>query len=243
MLELKKNIMPIQKANRLKAVALYELAKQAQAEKDTTKFYKFIIQALKEDGRLIPAALDLADFYVKNDKQIRKAESVLCSVWCENPSYEIAMAYLALFPKDTKTEKIQRMEKLALSNTKSPSLNNLILAELYIGARKYAKARTECHLFLLKNPATQKVAEMLDKLEAGTHKSIKQTKGIVHSIKTHLNFGSHSDDIDDYPKDFQWVCANCGHVSDTWLPICPNCSEIGRSYWHLYVDKESVPAD
>lgn len=232
---IEKNLIPAPKAARLKAVALYELAKQAKKDGDKTKFFKFITQALQENNRLIPAALDLADYYIKNDRQIRKAEAVLCAIWSENPSYEIAKAYLALFPKDSKFEKIQRMEKLALINTKRPSLNNLILAELYVAAKKYAKARTECNLFLLKNPATEKIAVLLDKLEEKPKKA-KSASGIVDSIKS--VFGKETD-TQTYPKDFQWVCANCGHIADEWTPICPKCGEIGRNYWHLYVDKNS----
>lgn len=94
-----KNITPEQKAARLKAVALYELAKQAATEKDKTKYFKFMTQALCENKRLIPAALDLAEYYVKNDLQVRKAEKVLYDMWLENPCYEVAAAYLKLFPK------------------------------------------------------------------------------------------------------------------------------------------------
>ena len=231
---IEKNITPRPKAARLKAIALYELALQAKAEKDDVRFFKFITQSLQENARLVPAALDLADYYVRNDKQIRKAESVLNAIWCANPTYEIAQAYLSLYPKDTKAEKIGRMERLALANNKRPSLNNLILAELYVSAKKKAKARSECNLFLLKNPATEKIAEILDKLEEKTSKA-KNKEGFVDSIKSHLTgFGKTENQ---YPKDFQWVCANCGHASDTWEAICPECGEIGRNYWHLYIDK------
>lgn len=57
---IEKNITPPQKASRLKAVALYELAKQAKENKDKTKYFKFITQALNENNKLVPAALDLA---------------------------------------------------------------------------------------------------------------------------------------------------------------------------------------
>lgn len=235
---IEKGITPPQKASRLKAVALYELAKQAKADKDKTKYFKFITQALNENNKLIPAALELADYYVKNDKQIRKAENVLYRMWVENPSYEVATAYLNLFPRDSKAEKIQRMEKLALANSKRQSLNNLILAELYIKAKKYAKAKTECKIFLLKNPATQKISEMYKEMEekptkAGTAKP----NSFLSSIKKRLAEMSSEDNFEAFPKDFQWVCANCGHVEDEWKPICSNCGEIGRNYWHLYVDK------
>lgn len=235
---IEKNITPDSKASRLKAVALYELAMQAKAENNNTQFVKFVTQALQENNKLIPAALALADYYVHNDKQIRKAEKVLCTIWSENPNYDVAEAYLALFPKDTKAEKIQRMEKLALANTKRPSLNNLILAELYISAKKLAKAQSECRLFLLKNPATQRIASILKQLEAKPKKQSQKSSAIVETIKTHLaNFDKN--EFEEYPKDFQWVCANCGHISDNWEAICPECGEVGRSYWHLYIDKDA----
>lgn len=230
-----KNITPPQKAARLRAVALYELALQAQSSHDSTKFFKFVTQALNENKRLVPAALDLADYYVQNDKQLRKAEKVLCAIWAENPTYDVAQAYLALFAKDSKAEKIQRMEKLAITNNKRPSLNNIILAELYIDAKKYAKAQTECNLFLLKNPATQKIAGMMAQMEEKSKKPHSASSGFLDTIKSRLNWDKDNL-INNYPKDFQWVCANCGHISESWQAICPQCGEVGRHYWHLYVD-------
>jgi predicted ATP-dependent serine protease len=46
-----------------------------------------------------------------------------------------------------------------------------------------------------------------------------------------------------YPKDFQWMCANCNHASDEWTAICPECGEIGRKYWHLYANAKSNSND
>lgn len=86
-------------------------------------------------------------------------------MWLENPCYEVAAAYLKLFPKDTKNEKIQRMEKLALANCKRPSLNNLILAELYLKAKNTPKPERSVKSFV-KNPATQKIAEIIKELDA-----------------------------------------------------------------------------
>ena len=240
---IEKNITPDKKAARLKAVALFELAQQALKDNDKTNFFKFVTQALQENNKLIPAALDLADYYVKNDNQTRKAEKVLYDMWIENPCYEVAMAYLKLF-KDTKNERIQRMEKLALANNKRPSLNNLILAELYLKAKKYAKAKTECKIFLLKNPATQKMAEIIEELDEKTHKKDSSKSSFMQSLTQKLtHLGKNNLSVDNCPKDFQWVCANCGRIEDHWTPICKQCGEIGRSYWHLYVDKDLNDAD
>lgn len=240
---IEKNITPDQKAARLKAVALYELAQQALKDNDKTNFFKFITQALQENNKFIPAALDLANYYVKMDNQTRKAEKVLYDMWVENPCYEVATAYLKLF-KDTKGERIQRMEKLALANNKRPSLNNLILAELYLKAKKYAKAKTECKIFLLKNPATQKMAEIIGELDEKTQKKPSSSAGLMHSLtQKFAHIGKSNVSLDNCPKDFQWVCANCGHIEDHWEPICSQCGEIGRSYWHLYVDKDASDFD
>jgi uncharacterized membrane-anchored protein len=238
---IEKGLTPPQKASRLRAVALYELAKQS--EQDKTKFFKFITQSLNENPKFIPAALDLADYYVKTDHQIRKAENVLYRMWCENPTYEVMQAYLNLFPKDTRQEKIQRMEKLAVVNTKRPSLNNLMLAELYIKAKKYAKAKTECQIFLLKNPATQKIAELLQEMEQKSAKNGKPANGLFASLRRRLAEMGKEATVESCPKDFQWVCANCGHTESIWQPICPECGEIGRNYWHLYVDKKTAEVE
>ncbi len=240
---IEKNITPDKKASRLKAVALYELAQQALNDNDKINFFKFITQALQENSKFIPAALDLANYYVKNDNQTRKAEKVLYDMWIENPCYEVAIAYLKLF-KDSSGERIQRMEKLSLANNKRPSLNNLILAELYLKAKKYAKAKTECKIFLLKNPATQKIAEIIEELDEKTHKKDSSKVSFMQSLTqkfTHL--GKNNLSLDNCPKDFQWVCANCGHIEDQWTPICSKCGEIGRSYWHLYVDNNVTDTD
>ena len=206
-------------------------------------FCKFITQALQENTKFSPAALDLANYYVKMDNQTRKAEKVLYDMWVENPCYEVATAYLKLF-KDTKGERIQRMEKLALANNKRPSLNNLILAELYLKAKKYAKAKTECKIFLLKNPATQKMAEIIGELDEKTQKKPSSSAGLMHSLtQKFAHIGKSNVSLDNCPKDFQWVCANCGHIEDHWEPICSQCGEIGRSYWHLYVDKDASDFD
>ena len=136
------------------------------------------------------------------------------------------------------------MEKLALANNKRPSLNNLILAELYLKAKKYAKAKTECKIFLLKNPATQKMAEIIGELDEKTQKKPSSSTGLMHSLTQKFAHISKSNvSLDNCPKDFQWVCANCGHIEDHWEPICSQCGEIGRSYWHLYVDKDALDFD
>ena len=161
-------------------------------------------------------------------------------MWRENPCYEVATSYLNLF-KETISERVQRMEKLAIANSKRPSLNNILLAELYVKARKFAKAKTECKIFLLKNPATQKVVEILECINTKntTSKNKKTQKTILEKISNKIGV-SGSENINSYPKDFQWVCSNCGKIHNQWEAICDGCGEIGRIYWHLYTDNNAL---
>jgi rubrerythrin len=118
-----------------------------------------------------------------------------------------------------------------------------MLAELYIKAKKYAKAKTECQIFLLKNPATQKIAELLQEMERKAAKNGKPADGLFASIRRRLAEMGKEATVESCPKDFQWVCANCGHTESIWQPICPECGEIGRNYWHLYVDKKTAEVE
>ena len=109
-----KNITPEQKAARLKAVALYELAKQAAAEKDKTKYFKFMTQALCENKRLIPAALDLAEYYVKNDLQVRKAEKVYMICGWKIRVMKLRQLILNFFPKIPKMKRFSEWKNWLL---------------------------------------------------------------------------------------------------------------------------------
>ena len=77
-----------------------------------------------------------------------------------------------------------------------------------------------------------------------TQKKPSSSAGLMHSLtQKFAHIGKSNVSLDNCPKDFQWVCANCGHIEDHWEPICSQCGEIGRSYWHLYVDKDASDLD
>ena len=87
----------------------------------------------------------------------------------------------------------------------------------------------------------EKMVELLDRLESKTNKrNSTKPQNIVSSLKQKLSNITKDDTQNIYPKDFQWVCANCGHTKSEWNSICEKCGEIGRNYWHLYIDKNSA---
>jgi HemY protein len=222
----KKKIVPAEKYKHLKAVTLYQLAENAKQSGDSVNFFKYCSQALECDPQLVPAALALAEYYVQNDNQTRKAANVLSNIWRRNPTTEIAEMYLNLWPDDTAAARVQRMESLALTNSKRPSLNNLLLAVFDAKAKFWNKARSEFEIFLINNPATKRIAKVIYEYEKHFHKN----EAAAQSWKNKT--ASCADDS-------VWVCPACGNVSKKWQPVCDKCSAVGEYKWHLYVEKSA----
>lgn len=227
---IKKKIIPVEKQKRLKSIVLFEMAKEAQAKGDDVNFFRLCSQSIMTDDTLIVAALEMAKYYVANDNQFRKAIKVLTAAWKKNPTDEIAYAYLGLYPKDDILTKIQKMESFALLNGLRPSLNNRILAELCAEAGLWGKAKGEIEIFLINNPCTKKVCELISKYEQYYHKDKVTAKAWM-------------DRKDGFAEDSAWVCESCEATSDEWHAVCPACGAFGQGKWHLYVEAPEQEAD
>ena len=163
---------------------------------------------------------------MQNDNQIRKAANVLNRIWRRNPTSEIAEMYLNLWADDTAAEKAQRMESLALTNSKRPSLNNLLLAVFDAEAKLWNKARGEFEIFLINNPATKRIAKVIYEYEKHFHKNEAAAQSWKNKTAS-------------YADDSVWVCPKCGNISKKWRPVCNKCSAVGEYKWHLYVEKSA----
>ena len=221
----KKDIIKKDKYEQIKAILLYEIAKSLKEKDDNVNFFKFCSQALECAPDFVPAALLMAEYYMENDKQIRKAAKVLSNIWRLNPTTEIAQAYLDLWPEDNDLEKVQRMETLVMTNGKDPSVNNLMMADLYCKAKLWAKAKSEFEIFLINNPATKKLAKTIAYYEN-------------HANNNELAAESWKKKAKNCVSDSVWVCSNCGHTSSKWHPYCKKCDEVGAFDWHLCAKKD-----
>ena len=222
----KKKIIPLNKYNRLRAMVLFERAKQYQENGDEVNFFKYVSQAIKADDTLVPAALALADYYKKNDNQVRLAENVLMTAWKKNPTDAIAYAYIDLYSDKKGKERMKRLETLVNCNALRPSLNNRLVAELAIEGGHWAKAKSEVEMFLVNNPCTKKVCNMIAEIEDKFNKDKKEAKAWRKRL-------------DSCADDALWVCAVCGEKSEEWHSVCPNCKAFGQDEWHLYVEHQS----
>lgn len=221
----KKKIIPHQKYNELKSVTLYQIAQEAKQKGDMLNFFKFCTQALDTCKTLVPAALALAQYYVENDNQTRKAAKILSRIWRCNPTEDVAKAYLQLWSDDTPIERVQRMESFALANSLRPSLNNLLLAELDVEAGLWGKAKSEFEIFLINNPATKKLAKLIYHYEK-------------HAVKNEQAAENWKKKTENCAEDGMWVCQSCGHTSAEWKASCKKCGSVGRFDWRLYINKK-----
>ncbi len=220
-----KDIIKKENYQKFKAVVLYELALATKENGDNINLFKFCSQSLECSPDFVPASLLMAEYYMENDRQVRKASKVLNKIWRLNPTTEIAEAYLNLWPEDNALEKVQRMETLALTNGKNPSVNNLILADLYCKAKLWAKAKSEFEIFLINNPATKKMAKTIAYYEK-------------HANNNNQAAANWKKKEADCVSDSIWICNICGHMSSKWHPYCKKCDEIGSFNWNLYAKKD-----
>ncbi len=220
----KKKIIPHAKYERLLAMILFERAREYHKSGDEVNFFKYANQAISADDTLVPAALALADYYKANDNQVRKAEAVLFSIWKKNPTDEIAYAYVNLLDGLDGKERMQRLETLLKVNSLRPSLNNRLIAEFSIANGALGKAKSELEMFLVNNPCTKKVCEMIAEVEEKFDKDKKEAKA------WRARYDTCADDS-------LWVCASCGAKTTEWHAICPECKAFGQAQWHLYVEQ------
>ena len=219
----KKKLISHEKYTLLKAVALYSLSIGQIKNGQNLSALKCLNQACHLSPDFVPAALDLAA-KLKAEGQLERAKKTLINIWRHHPTYDVAKAYLALFENESPLEQVLRLENLALLNHKNPSLNNFMLAEYDMKAKLYEKARAEIEVFLINNPATKKLAAMIESYE----------KRVNHNAKAAENWHKRAKTCAD---DCLWVCSNCKNTHSKWKPFCSKCGTFNPFDWHLYVKK------
>ena len=218
---LKKKLILHEKYCHLKAIALYALSIEKNKNAKHLGASKCLKQACHLYPDFVPAALDLAEYF-KNNGQIEQAKKTLKEIWRTYPTYEAAKAYLNLFKQESPLEQVLRLENLTLLNHKDPSLNNFMLAEYDMKAKLYDKARGEFEVFLIDNPATKKIAALVEKYE----------KTVNHNSKASENWHRRAKTCAD---DCVWVCSNCKTAHTKWKPFCSKCGKFDSLKWVLYL--------
>ena len=219
----KKKMIEHTKYLNMKAISLYEVGLQCAKNGQKMLAEKCMEQAYNLCPSFVPAALKLAEREVQNGK-VRVAEKILKEVWRLNPTYDVAKAYLKLFKEESYKDLVHRMEAFALLNVTNVSLNHFILAELDMKAKLYDRAKSEFEIFLINNPATQKIAKLIAKYEKEVNKNIKAEQVWIKKEQ-------------DCAEDNVYKCPSCGRVEKHWMPFCKECGAFNLFEWFLYVKK------
>ena len=216
----KKKLIEKSKYQKFKAVTLFELANFSHKSGDDLRAVKLCFEALALDHTFVPASLFLAHYYGRPEHyNKRRALDILLKIWRISPTEEIAEYYLKFF-KDTPLERVHRMEHLAVLNRQNTALNHFMLGELYLKANLWQQAKSAFELFLISNPATKKIAELIAYYE----KKVNSNTEACRSWQKRQN-KCLDDNI--------YMCS-CGHIVPKWRSVCPKCGQIGKIKWYLY---------
>jgi len=173
------------------------------------------IEANRLSPDLVPAAIMAAHAYIEQEKP-RYASRVLVKAWNTQPHPDLAAAFAEIAPDETPTERIKRFRALTKKHEDDPE-KRMLLAELNVGAKDYAAARTALGDLPDTNPS-QRALTLLAVIERGQGADDQQVRALLARAVT-------------APRGPQWVCDNCNHVHADWVPICDGCKGFDTLAW------------
>jgi HemY protein len=208
------NIVAKSEADRLKAVLLTARAGD-RLESDPKGAREDATAALKLAKDLVPAAIVAAKAYLREDN-VRKAASVLESVWKLAPHPDIARTYVRARSGDSTLDRLKRAEKLeALRPNNLESL--LVVAQAALDAQDFAKARARAEAAARMDASERVYLLLADIEEAETGDQGRIRHWMQQALRA--------------PRDPAWVAD--GFVSENWLPISPTNGKLDAFEWKV----------
>lgn len=208
------NVVEKKQAERWKAVLLTAKAGE-RLEADPKGARDDALAALKHAKDLVPAAVIAAKAYMREDN-IRRAASVLESVWKLAPHPEIATTYVRVRSGDSAIDRLKRAERLeAMRPNNVESL--IAVAEAALGARELEKARAKAEAAARMEPRESIYLLLADIEEADTGDQGRIRHWMGQALRA--------------PRDPAWVAD--GVVSERWLPVSPVTGRIDAFEWKI----------
>ncbi|MBL4693706.1 MAG: heme biosynthesis protein HemY [Magnetovibrio sp.] len=200
----------------VRAVALLGQSLEAETSGDDQGALKFAKKAVRENGKLIPAALRLARLYLK-EGQIRKATNVIEKAWVTSPHPDLAALYLDANEPSDGLKQFSRAEKLLVLHPGSTD-GHIALAKVALEAQLWGQARTHLQAAIDSGRTTRTVYTLMARLE-------DEDRGDKELVRSWLTRAAAA------AADPAWVCGECGHVETEWKPHCPKCKSFGGFKW------------
>lgn len=208
------NVVEKKQAERWKAVLLTAKAGE-RLEADPKGARDDALAALKHAKDLVPAAVIAAKAYMREDN-IRRAASVLESVWKLAPHPEIATTYVRVRSGDSAIDRLKRAERLeAMRPNNVESL--VAVAEAALGARELEKARAKAEAAARMEPRESIYLLLADIEEADTGDQGRIRHWMGQALRA--------------PRDPAWVAD--GIVSERWRPVSPVTGRIDAFEWKI----------
>jgi len=199
---------------RRRAVVLVERARAALKDLRRADAIKLAREAHAEAPDLVPGAVLLADL-LSDEQKFRPAVKVLEETWSLKPHPDLAAAYLRAGRDETRIAAYQRLQKLvkvspdALESHMAAALAALD-ADLTGEARRHLDDAAKIEM-------THRIARLYVELE----EKDKHAEAAQDWLRKAA----------DAPADEAWQCGRCGHVPDSWAPVCPHCGAFDSLEW------------
>jgi HemY protein len=206
------NVIDKKQADRWKAVLLTARATE-RLEGDPKGARDDATAALKLAKDLVPAGIIAAKAYMREDN-LRKAASVLESLWKITPHPQVAEAYVRARSGDSASDRLKRAEKLEALKPNNPE-SLLAVAEAALDTKDFRKARDKAEAALRMGPRESAYLLLADIEENETGDQGRIRHWMAQALRA--------------PRNAAWVAD--GFVSERWLPMSPVTGRLDAFEW------------
>ncbi len=173
------------------------------------------IEANRLSPDLIPAAALAARGYIDQGSK-RYATRVVKKAWDAQPHPDLAAVFAEIEPDETPQNRLKRFAKL-LKIHPNHRETKLIEAELNLAAEDFPAARRAMGDLADSDPDAR-VLTIMAAIERGEGGSDAVVKGwLARALSAAPG-----------PK---WVCGNCQHIHNEWVPACAHCQSFDTLSW------------
>ena len=213
--KLKQGNLPRDLHKRRDAVLALSQARGVIDDAQSVEAREHAIEANRLSPDLVPAATMAARSYIESGKP-KYAARVIQKAWQAQPHPDLATAYSEIAPDETPDQRLKRfanLRKLAPEHRET----KLAMAELYLSAEEFGKARSEIE-GLLENEPDARILTIMAAVERGEGGSDELVRGWLAKA-----LGAQ--------RGPQWTCDNCQTAHAQWTPVCENCEAFDTLAW------------
>jgi HemY protein len=218
------NVIDKKQADRWKAVLLTARATE-RLEGDPKGARDDATAALKLAKDLVPAGIIAAKAHMREDN-LRKAASVLESLWKITQHPQVAEAYVRARSGDSASDRLKRAEKLEALKPNNPE-SLLAVAQAALDTKDFKKARDKAEAALRMAPRESAYLLLADIEENETGDQGRIRHWMAQALRA--------------PGDAAWVAD--GFASERWLPMSPVTGRLDAFEWKQPFDQLEGPVE